>query len=119
MGLMTPGRIYAGSTVRITGHFSDETDTDADPSVSIVFKTRSPCGVEASYTYGTDAEIQKESVGDYTADVRVTEGGRWLYRWEAQTDLGITVYVAGEGSIVVQASRFDGYSDNWNSDYAL
>ena len=49
----------------------------------------------------------------------MTEGGRWLYRWEAQTDLGITVYVAGEGSIVVQASRFDGYSDNWNSDYAL
>lgn len=118
MGLLVPGRIYAGSTVRITGRFFDQNDDDTDPSVSIVFMLRSPLGVETSYTYGTDEELQQIDTGDYACDIRVTEGGRWLYRWEAQTDLGLTVYVAGEGSIVVQASKFTGYDSDWSDAYS-
>lgn len=116
--MLTPGRIYPGSTIRITGKFLDQDDADIDPTVSIVFKLRSPCGVETSYTYGTNDEVQQVDTGDYTADVRPTEGGRWLYRWEAQSLLSaVTVYVAGEGNFVVQHSTFDGYSDSWGSDY--
>lgn len=117
MGLLIPGKIYAGSTVRITGTFLDQDDTDTDPTVSVVFKIRSPSGTETTYTYGTDAELQRESTGDYTCDVRVTEGGRWLYRWEAQTTIGTTAYVAGEGAIVVQRSDFDGYTGTWDVGY--
>lgn len=118
MGLLTPGRIYPGSTIRITGEFLDETDVDTDPTVSITFKLRSPCGVETSLVYMTDAEVQKDSTGNYSADIRPTEGGRWLYRWEAQTLDGITIYVAGEGSFVVQDSKFSGYTGTWGCDYA-
>lgn len=118
MGLLTPGRIYPGSTIRITGKFLDTEDADIDPTVSIVFKLMSPCGVETSYTYLTDDEVQKESVGDYTADIRPTYGGRWRYRWEGQSTIGTTVYVAGEGDFVVQDSQFTGYSD-WSAGYEL
>lgn len=114
MGLLTPGRIYPGSTVRIAGEFLDTSDTDTDPTVSIVFKWRDPCGTETTYTYLTDAAVQKVATGSYTADVRPVIGGRHLYRWEAQSLLtAVTVYVAGEGVVPVQRSQFDGYSDNW------
>lgn len=119
MGLLTPGKIYAGSTVRITGKFLDQDDADTDPTVSIVFKLLSPCGVETSYTYLTDDEVQKVDTGDYTADIRPTEGGRWRYRWEAVSGTDPIIYVAGEGSFVVQASDFNGYTSDWGSDYPL
>lgn len=116
MGLLIPGKIYPGSTVRITGTFLDQDDSDTDPSVSIVFKLRSPSGVETSYTYGTDAAVQRQNEGDYACDVLVTEGGRWRYRWEASSGETV-IYIAGEGTIVVQASTFDGYTGTWGSAY--
>lgn len=115
MGLLTPGRIYPGSTVRITGEFFDSDDVDTDPSTSITFKLRSPTGVETSYVYGTDAEVQKQSTGNYTADIYLDEGGRWLYRWQAAT--GDDISVAGEGAILVQASKFDGFTGGWGRGY--
>lgn len=115
MGLLTPGRIYPGSTVRITGEFFDNDDVDTDPATSITFKLRSPAGVESSYVYQTDGEVQKSSTGNYTADIYVDEGGRWLYRWEAVTTGPI--YIGGEGSFIVQASSFDNFTGTWGGDY--
>jgi len=115
MGLLTPGRIYPGSTVRITGEFFDNEDVDTDPTTSVTFKLRSPAGVETSYVYGTDGEVQKQSTGNYTADIYVDEGGRWLYRWQAET--GDSISIAGEGNIVVQGSTFDGFTGSWSGDY--
>lgn len=117
MGLLTPGRIYPGMSIRITGEFLDTSDVDTDPTLSVTFKLRSPCGVETSYVYGTGDEVQKASTGNYTADVRPTEGGRWLYRWEATSSATIMIYVAGEGSFIVQDSTFSGYTGTWSSDY--
>lgn len=120
MPVLTPGRIYPGMLVRITGKFIDlSDDSDTDPT-TITFKLLSPDGIETSYVYGTDSEVQKESVGDYTADIRPTYGGRWRYRWEAtKTASPVTIYIAGEGNFVVQSSSFSGYEDVYpSSDYS-
>ena len=119
MGLLTPGRIYPGTTIRITGEFLDTDDVDTDPTVSIKFKLRSPANVETTYVYGTDAALQKASTGNYTADVTPDEGGRWRYRWEATSvDGSANTFRAGsEGSFVVTVSEFDGYTGSWGNDY--
>lgn len=39
--------------------------TLTDPA-EIVFRWRTPAGIETSYTYGTDSEVQRASTGIYT-----------------------------------------------------
>lgn len=117
MGLFAPGRIYPGQTVRLTGVFFDTEDDETEPTVSIALKLKSPTGEETTYTYLTDEEVQEVSNGRYTADVRPTEGGRWRYRWEATSGTSPVIYVAGEGSFVVQESQYDGYTSSFGSDY--
>lgn len=56
--------------------------TLTDPA-GIVFKFLDPDGTETSYTYGTDAELVKDSTGSYHVDVDGTTSGTWAYRWES------------------------------------
>lgn len=96
-----PGKVYAGSVVRLTAHF--ETDVaDVDPA-TVTLTTRRPDDTEATYVYGTDANVGKSSVGDYYADITATMPGRWHYRW-LTTGSGTTV--AMEGSFNCQGSAF-------------
>ena len=120
MPILFPGKIWPGMSVRIRGEFINvSTEADDDPdSDSITLTLKNPgTGAETTYTYGEDAEIQKEATGIYTADVRPTEGGRWLYRWAA-TDLVGTVYIAAQGHFVVQDSTFSGWESSFGSDYS-
>lgn len=101
---IAPGKIYVGTTMRLTTAFVDDDGEYIDPD-NVLFRTRSPCGVEATYTYGEDAEVGQSSTGNYYADFRVTEPGRWFFRWETYDDAGAP-YFNEEGTLIVQDSVF-------------
>lgn len=108
--MLTPGRIYINTSLRLYVNLQDEDGVDVDPT-TVLIKTKSPAGAETTYTYGDDDEVGKSSVGDYYVDLTPDEAGRWRYRWETT---GTDTTIAVEGDFLVQASAF--YDDN--SDYA-
>ena len=100
--MIEPGKIAPGQPVRLNAVFRDaETGQMEDPG-TLVFKLRGPCS-ETAYTYGTDAEVVKDSTGTYHIDVTPNHGGRWFYRW-VSTGAGAG---AVEGDFNVQRSRFE------------
>ena len=103
--MLTPGKIYIGRVVRLSANFQ-VSDADTDPA-TVELKTRSPCGVEATYTYAA-ADITKTSVGDYYIDVTPDEPGRWAFKWTTTTPDDVS-----EGDFLVQDSPFFA----WNPDY--
>lgn len=111
----TPGRIYPGSSRRVTGTFTDGDGVAVDPD-TVTFKLRDPCGSETSYVYLTDGEVQKADTGSYYADIILTSPGRWFYRWEAADDSAVDIAAIEEGNLLVQDSKF---YDGWSSDYPL
>lgn len=100
---LVPGKYYVGSVVRLTINYQNDAGTDVDPT-TVAIRVMSPCGVQTTYTYGTDAEVGKSSVGDYYADITPDETGRWHYRW-VSTGAGTTL--VEDGRFQVQGSPFD------------
>ena len=109
---MTPGKNYVNSPLRLTINLQNASGVDTDPD-TLTLKLRAPSGVETSYAYLADDEIQKTDAGDYTADITPDEAGRWLYRWETT---GTATTIADEGDFLVQYSAF---YDTWLTDYAV
>jgi hypothetical protein len=100
--MLQPYRIYAGSQVDIPFHVETSDGTDIDPAtVSITVLT--PDLNSTTYVYGTNDEVTKQSVGDYTARIIATMPGRWKYRW---LTTGSGTVVALEGAFNVQYSAF-------------
>lgn len=95
--------IDVGDITRLGITFTDLDDTPVDPD-SVRLKVREPgATTTTTYTYGSSAELQKDSVGVYYADLEVTKAGRWIYRWEA-----IGGHDASEtGEFVAQPDPFD------------
>ena len=106
---MIPGKHYVNSPVYIPVNFRDADSDDVDPT-TVAIRVMSPSGTDTTYTYGTDAEVGKSSVGDYYADITPTESGRWHYRWQTT---GTGVAIAIEGTFLVQASAF--YDGVWRA----
>lgn len=100
--MLTPGRHYVNTTVRLAVNFQDDDWTDVDPS-TVTFKAFSPSGVTTTYVYQTDAQLVRLDTGDYFVDFVPDESGRWHYRWSST---GTGTAVAMEGSFVVQGSVF-------------
>jgi hypothetical protein len=100
--MLSPGKNYYGSPMRVETCFEDSTGTLVDPD-TVTFKTMSPSGTETSYVYLTDTEIGRSSSGIYYCDFTPNASGRWHYRWESTGD-GLSV--AHEGSFVIQRSAF-------------
>lgn len=100
--MLTPGKIWPGSQVDLTTAFTDQNGNSADPT-TVTLKLMSPECRESSYTYGTDEEVSKQGVGNYTARITPDKAGRWHYRWETTGD-GTTI--ASEGDFLVQRSPF-------------
>lgn len=111
---LSPGKHYINSPLRLSINLQDAEGDDTDPS-TIALDLRSPCGVETSYVYLTDSELQQTNAGDYTCDVTPDEAGRWHYRWRT-TGTGTTIRKIG--NFLVQTSPFDDDSA-WSSDYAV
>lgn len=100
--MLTPGRHYVNTTLRIAINFQDDDRTDVDPT-TVTFQVLSPAGATTSYTYGTDAEVIRADTGDYYVDYVPDQSGRWFYRW-ASTGSGTAI--AMEGDFVVVRSPF-------------
>jgi len=100
--VLEPGKIYVETELRLTASFTDSDGDPVDPD-TVTFKTCSPSGNKAAYVFGTDSEVQKASVGNYTADIVPDKAGRWHFRWET-TGTGKAVKL--EGDFVVKKSAF-------------
>lgn len=104
--LINPGLNFNSGTVRINALFQDASEVAVDPT-TVTFRTYSPSGSQASYEYGTDAEVVKVETGVYYAEISPDAAGRWYYRWETTSPV-----IADEGDFIVQRSPFfDGMQD--------
>jgi hypothetical protein len=99
---LTPGKIWPGSPFRLTNTYTDDTGDYVDPT-TVTLKTIDPNGTEATYVYGTDTEVGRSGTGRYFADITLSRGGRWFYRWITTGD---GTAIANEGDILVQRSPF-------------
>ena len=86
-------------TVRLTATFTLD-DVVSDPG-GVVFKVKDPDGNVATYTYGVDAAVVKDSTGVYYVDYEVAGlVGPYYYRMEGTAP----VRAACEGAFAVRQS---------------
>lgn len=90
-----------GTDVKVEGQFIDEDEALFDPDV-VICKTKDPAGVEASYTYGTDAALVRDSEGIYHLWLFADQEGTWAYRFKCSGG----ARVANETEFEVEASAF-------------
>jgi hypothetical protein len=100
--MLTPGRNYPGTAIRLAVNFQNDGGTDIDPA-AVTLKVRSPDGEIISFIYGADATLVRLDTGDYLLDFIPDRAGKWHYRWET-TGAGQTI--ATEGIFYVQESPF-------------
>lgn len=91
-----------GDVVRCSVAFANQAGTAVDPSV-VTFKVKVPGSSTITYVYGTDAEVVKDSTGNYHVDVTATVEGRYDFRFAgSSTNVG-----AGERYFIVRESQFN------------
>lgn len=90
-----------GDLIRCSGVFTNAAGTAIDPD-AVLFQFRTPQGDITSYTYLTDAELVRDSLGNFHVDIDATESGTWWSRFYA-TGNGQS---ADELSFIVSDSRF-------------
>lgn len=90
-----------GDLVRCTGTLTNSAGTAIDPT-GLTVMVRTPAGATTTFTYGTDAEVVRSSIGIYYIDVSVTQEGDWAYRF-ASTGTG---QAAAEGRFRIRGSFF-------------
>lgn len=78
------------------GTFTSSTGDPIDPSV-INVKVQNPHYEDATYTYGTDANVEKLATGIYRCTIKPMLPGMWYYRWEA-VDPSALITTAMEGA---------------------
>lgn len=79
---MTINTYDVGGLIRCSAVFTSIAGAAVDPTV-VKFKYRTPSGTIATYTYGIDAALVKDSTGHYHVDVDATRDGMWFYRFES------------------------------------
>lgn len=70
-----------GQTVRLSLHYTDGACTPVDPD-DLTLKLKAPDDTVQTLVYLTDAEIVRDDVGEFHADIAFTMPGTWHYRWE-------------------------------------
>jgi len=90
-----------GDLIRCSAAFTDADDNAQDPTV-VGFKVRDPSNNITSYVYGTDAELVKDSTGNYHVDVDADEVGTWYYRFYSTG----TGQAADESEFEIEATKF-------------
>lgn len=91
-------RYFTGTSVTVRGAFVDADGDAADPT-AVIFQFYLPDGTAVAYTYGDDAEVVKDSVGNYHASLVCDQEGFYYYRVEA------TDQVEVEDKFYVDAGR--------------
>lgn len=67
-----------GDLVRIAGTFTTAAGNASDPAAVVAYY-RDPAGTTTTLTYGTDAELVRDSTGVYHVDVDANQPGTWRY----------------------------------------
>ena len=93
--------INPGDIVRVvtTPGFKNAAGTLTDPT-TVSLRWRVAGGLETTWVYGTDAEVVKDSVGVYHADIPVIAAGLHYFRWKGTG----AVTAAEEGTFTVATS---------------
>jgi len=97
---MSPSVYDVGDLIEVSAIFTNVAGDAIDPSV-VIFAFKDPAGAKTTYTYGTNNELVKDSVGNYHVNVSVDSAGTWYYRWSS-TGEG---QAAEEDQFVVRASN--------------
>ncbi len=72
-----------GDTARIPVNVTSvATSLIADPG-GLLIRIKKPDGTVTVVTYGSDAALIKDSVGNYHVDQLLDQAGLWRWRWEA------------------------------------
>jgi hypothetical protein len=90
-----------GALVRCSGVFTNRSGTAVDPTV-VGFKVKNPSGTVTTYTYGSGAQVVRDSAGHYHVDVDANAPGQWHYRFYSTG----TGQAASEGVFDVDDSAF-------------
>ena len=70
-----------GDLVKVSATFTDaDTGLAADPT-TVKLSVKDPAGIVTPYVYLTDAEIVRDGVGLYHANLDVDQSGKWYARW--------------------------------------
>jgi hypothetical protein len=85
--------IYVGTSVRVTGTFTDLDGNPADPSTATL-TLQDPEGAD------TSPAVVHPGVGEFYGESEVEVPGTWRYRWEGEGAL----VVADEGEFYVRES---------------
>ena len=89
MAIATVNEYDVGDLVRVSVVWTDDDSAAIDPDV-VRFIYRTASDVKTTYLYLTDAELVKDSVGNYHVDVAATNSpGLWNYRFEGETSGGV------------------------------
>ena len=88
-----------GEVARLSLSVADIAGAIADPG-GVVLRVKSGSAAITAYTYGADATIVRDSLGNYHADLVLASPGQWAYRWE----LSAPNTGAAEGLFLVQKS---------------
>ncbi len=75
-----------GDSRRFSVAFTDVDGIAADPT-GISFKLVEPDGTETNYVYVTDAELVKDSTGNYHVDITFSQPGRHIIRFNGTGDV--------------------------------
>lgn len=74
-----PNSYDVGDVIRLSSNFQ-QGGADIDPT-TVAVTIRNAAGTKVTFTYLTDFEVVKDSVGDYHTDYTPTVSGRHWYRW--------------------------------------
>lgn len=96
-----PKHYDLGDLVRAVAIFKDADNVLTDPS-AVRFKVKDPAGAIVTYVYGTDAQLVRDSAGNYHVDIDADAAGFWYYRFYS-TGSG---QAAAEGVFGVNRSNF-------------
>lgn len=96
-----PNNYQLGDLVRCHATFSYVAEP-IDPD-EVRFRFFTPSGLVATYTFGTHAELVRESTGEYVCYISANEVGSWFYRFESRGN----AQSASEKFFVVANSKFD------------
>lgn len=90
-----------GKVIRSNVAFA-QSSTPVDPG-GVTFKIKSPLGVTTTYVYGVDAEVVKDSTGNYHVDYEPDRQGVWSVRWQGT----VSNKSAEESEFQIVESQFD------------
>jgi hypothetical protein len=92
--------VIQGNQPLLNVAFTNSAGAPTDPT-TVTFKITDPTGAKTTYVYNTDAQLVKDSVGNYHVAWLFNLGGEWAYRFEGTG----TVTAAAQSTIICQAAR--------------